>query len=60
MSKAPMKPIFFKAIEGKLSSLPRDRIAGIVVISDGEVHDQPSNAPSSAGAFSRAVALRPS
>jgi hypothetical protein len=33
----------FHALEGKLSSLARDRLAGVIVMTDGEVHDRPLN-----------------
>ena len=33
----------FTALRGRLRSLPRDRIAGVIVISDGQVHDVPAD-----------------
>ena len=35
----------FGAVEARLSSLPRERIAGIILITDGEVHDEPAKNP---------------
>ena len=32
----------FRALEQKLSSIPPDRLAGIIAVTDGEVHDLPS------------------
>lgn len=32
----------FGAIEQKLGTMPRDRLAGIIAITDGQIHDQPS------------------
>jgi len=34
----------FRAIEGRLSAIPPERLAGVIVVSDGQVHDQPQNA----------------
>jgi hypothetical protein len=33
----------FRAVEGRLSSIPRDRLAGVILVTDGEVHDKPEN-----------------
>lgn len=33
----------FSALDGALADVPRDRLAGIMVVSDGQVHDVPSN-----------------
>lgn len=33
----------FQAIAHKLASMPRDRVAGIIAITDGEIHDKPTN-----------------
>jgi hypothetical protein len=32
----------FRAIDDKLNDLPKNRIAGIIAVTDGEVHDQPA------------------
>ena len=32
----------FTAIDAKLASMPRDRLAGVIAITDGEIHDQPA------------------
>jgi hypothetical protein len=33
----------FRAIESKLASIPRDRLAGIIALTDGDVHDKPES-----------------
>ncbi len=38
----------FRAITQKLSSIPRDRLAGVIAVTDGQIHDKPEtplNAP---------------
>jgi hypothetical protein len=33
----------FRAIDDKLATLPRSRMAGIIAVTDGEIHDAPAN-----------------
>ncbi len=35
---------FFRALEGKLSAIPHDRLAGVIAFTDGEIHDKPQDA----------------
>ena len=41
----------FQSLETKLASLNRDRLAGVIVVTDGEIHDKPQNAESLPGPF---------
>jgi hypothetical protein len=46
----------FKALDRSLAEIPRQRYAGAVMITDGQVHDAPAGAPSSGAASTPAAA----
>jgi uncharacterized membrane protein len=47
--KGTQETDLFGAVESRLTGLARDRIAGIIAVTDGEIHDKPQNETSLPG-----------